>query len=202
MRNAPIKSKGCQGFVERYHHAMHAHVRTLRLPLATSYKVDAVDIQASHPICDLTYTTCIMITQPLHGTRCWSYILPDTAQKVQATELSWRLRGKFCTTRCTANITSRNDTQAFIQACGWAKTQHSGDHIVATRTTIVKGRSIRRYIYNERVEIDHLLSLNSVPWNEQATEHSIRRSLRVGTYHKECIRQISTTTTNTFTTTG
>ena len=93
--------------------------------------------------------------------------LPYNAQKVQATELSWRLRGKFCTTRCTANITSRNDTQAFIQACGWAKTQHSGDHIVATRTTVVKARSIRRYIYNERVEIDHLLSLNSVPWNEQ-----------------------------------
>ena len=50
VRAAHTGSKNCQGSIERDHHTLHAQVRTLRLSQATIYKVDALEVQTSHPI--------------------------------------------------------------------------------------------------------------------------------------------------------
>ena len=50
MRTAPTESKEKQGSIERYHQTLHDHIITLRLSLSAIYKIEAVGIQASHPI--------------------------------------------------------------------------------------------------------------------------------------------------------
>ena len=76
--------------------------------------------------------------------------LVEFAEKVHYT-----LHGKH-------NITK--DDPSFLTGLWLGREPESGDHIVATRTTVVKTRSIRRYTYSERFDIELLQGPISVPW--------------------------------------
>ena len=71
-----------------------------------------------------------------------------------------------------------------------------GEQLVARATTVVKARSIRRYTYNERFDIELVQRSSRCLGIDDETVHSIRRSLQVGTIPPVCPRHISITTTS------
>ena len=67
-----------------------------------------------------------------------------------------KMRGKHNLTKCGPS---------FLTGLWLGRDPESGEHIAATRTTAVKSRSIRRYTHSERVDIELLQGLISVPWS-------------------------------------
>ena len=70
----------------------------------------------------------------------------------------------------------------------------SGYHIVATLTTVVKARSIRRYTHNERFDTELVQGLTSAPWNLKGDGTFGPTCITSWDTNQVCLRQISTMT--------
>ena len=163
MCTAPTGSNESQGPIERYHQAIHDQVRTLRLSLGTHFKIEAIEIQSSHPIMTwITRRAAWLLNHYLvHDDGITSYQMRfkstiNPALVEFAEHVHYKLHGKHNLTKCGPSY----PTWLWL-----GKYPESGEHIVATRTTFVKARSIKRYTCNERVDIELLQGLISVSWN-------------------------------------